>query len=85
MAKGKGRAVSVESKEDHIEAEVRPQNPVWEPRLELERVAIPLSSSIREFQKRHAYYLTKALEQPLLLPKDMTALRNLRQLELFFP
>ena len=38
--------------------------------------------SIKEFQKRHAYYLAEALEQPLL-PKDMAALQTMRQLDLF--
>ena len=33
--------------------------------------------SIKEFQKRHAYYLAEALEQPLL-PKDMAALQTMR-------
>ena len=28
-------------------------------------------------------YLAQALEQPLLLPKDMEALRRMRQLDLF--
>ena len=74
--KGKGRAFSVESKEDHIVAEVRPQNPVWEPRLELEGAATLRNSSIKEFQKGYAHYLAEALEQPPLLPKDMAALRN---------
>lgn len=50
--KGKGKASSIESKEDHTVAKVSPQNPVWKPRLELEEAAIPWSSSIREFLKR---------------------------------
>lgn len=48
-AKGKGRVSSVKSKEDLNVAEVRPQNSMWDPQLELEVVAIPQSSSIREF------------------------------------
>ena len=82
-AKGQGRASSVKSKEDHTVAEVCPQNPVWKPWLELEGAAILRNSSIREFQKGHTHYLTEALEQPLLLPKDMTALRNVRHPDLF--
>lgn len=48
-AKGKGRVSSVKSNEDPNVAEVRPQNSMWDPQLELEVVAIPQSSSIREF------------------------------------
>lgn len=83
MAKDKGRASSVESKEDQSVAEVRHQHPSWAPQLELDGAAIPWSSTIREFQKRHAHYLAEALEQPLLLPKDMAALKNTRQPDLF--
>ena len=61
----------VESKGDHNAAKVHPKNLVCDPQLELEGVAIPWSSSIREFQKGHAHYLAEALEQPLLLPKDI--------------
>jgi len=77
-AKGKGRASSVESKEDQSVVEVCPQNVVWDLRLELDGAAIPWNSIIREFQKGHTHYLTKALEPPLLLPKNMVALRNVR-------
>ncbi|XP_030928178.1 uncharacterized protein LOC115954460 [Quercus lobata] len=62
---------------------VLPQNLTWEPRLELKGAVIPQSSLIKEFQKRHAHYLAKALEQPLLRLKDMAALRNVRQSDLF--
>ena len=67
--KGKGRGSSVESKEDQNMAEIRLQNPVWDLQLELDRATIPWNSTTREFQKEHAHYLAKALEQPLLLPK----------------
>lgn len=73
----------MERKEDHNVAKVRPQNPVWDPRLKLDGATIPKNSFIREFQKGQAHYLTKALEQSLLLLKDMAALRNIRQPGLF--
>ena len=41
MAKGKGKASSVESKEDRHMAEVRPSNPTWNPQLELDGAVIP--------------------------------------------
>ena len=49
MAKGKEQASSVESKEDQNVAEVRLQNLVWDPWLELDGAAIPWNSTIREF------------------------------------
>lgn len=51
--------------------------------MELDIAAIPLNSSIREFQRRHASYMVEALEQPLLLLKDMVALKHMRQPDLF--
>lgn len=41
IAKGKGRAASVESKEAEHLVEMRPQNPAWNPRLELDGTTIP--------------------------------------------
>ena len=38
---------------------------------------------IRESNRGHSMYLAQALEQPLLLPKDIEALRRTRQLDLF--
>lgn len=37
-------------------------NPMWNPRLELDGTAIPLNSSIKEFQKGNAHYIEEALE-----------------------
>nr|POF22007.1 hypothetical protein CFP56_35549 [Quercus suber] len=37
----------------------------------------------KELQKGHAHYIAKALELPLLLLKDMAALKNVRQPNLF--
>ena len=45
--------------------------------------AIPYDSMIRESNRGHSMYLAQALEQPLLLPKDIEALRQTRQLDLF--
>lgn len=64
-------------------AEVCPQNLMWDPRPKLEGEAISRNYSIREFQKGDAYYLAEALEKPFLLLKDMAALRNMRQPDLF--
>ena len=83
MAQDKGWASSVESKEDPGVAKVRQQLHTWALRLELDGVAISWNSTIREFQNGHAQYLPETLEQPLFLPKDTTALRHMRQLNLF--
>ena len=64
-------------------AEVRLQNPVWNPQLKLDETAIPWNSTIKEFQRGNAHYFANALEQPLMLPKDMAALKNVRQQDLF--
>nr|POE81197.1 hypothetical protein CFP56_30387 [Quercus suber] len=50
---------------------------------ELDGAAIPWNSTIREFHSGNAHYLANALEQPFLLPKDITALKNLKQHDLF--
>ena len=56
---------------------------MWLPRLEVDGADIPWNASIREFQRGHSAHIAKALEQPLLLPKDMNALRRVRQSGLF--
>ena len=77
---GDKKASSVENRD---EAEVHRQQSIWAPRLKLEGAAIPWDASIWESQRGHATYLAKALEQPLLLLKDMEALRHTRQPDLF--
>ena len=55
----------------------------WSPWLEVDGVAIPWNASVRDFQWGRAGYLTEALEQPLLLSKDMEAYRRFKQNDLF--
>ena len=64
-------------------AEVLPLNLTWNLQLELDGAAIPWNSTIREFQRGNAHYLINALEQPFMLPKDMAALKNVKQKDLF--
>ena len=82
MAKDK-RAFSVDSREDPSEVEVLQQQHTWASRLELDGASIPWSASIKEYQRGHLAYIAEALEQPLLLPKDMDTLRHVRQPDLF--
>ena len=81
IARDRGWASSVDNKEAEHSADVR--HPTWNPKLELDGAALPWNSSIREFQRGHSYHVAKALERPLLLPKDMDALKHMRQLEFF--
>ena len=71
-------ASSVDSEEETSMAEVHQQQRIWAPQLELVGAAISWNSPIREFQRGHSSYIIEALKQPLILPKDMDALRHMR-------
>ena len=77
------RAPSVESREETERAEVRMPPLTWSPRLEVDGAAIPYNAFIREYNRGRAGYIAEALEQPVLLPKDMEAYRRFLQPELF--
>ena len=64
-------------------AQVRHPTHIWSPKLEVGGVPIAWDSSIRHYRRGHAGHVVEALEQPLLLLKDMEAYRNFSQLELF--
>ena len=51
--------------------------------MELDGVAIPYNASVREYNRGRAGYVAEALEQPLLLPRDMEAYRWFSQPEIF--
>ena len=70
------RANSVESRDEENRAEVCVNPRVWSPKLELDRVAIPYTASVREYNRGRAGYIAEALEQPVLLPWDMEAYRR---------
>ena len=48
----------------------------WSPWLEVDEAPIPWNASGREFQRVRARRIVEALEQPLLLPRDMDAYRR---------
>ena len=77
------RFSSVDSREEQTLAEVCPQYRTWSPRLEVDGAAIPQNAFIRDYQRGHSTHVAEALVQPLLLPKDMDAMRKLKQQELF--
>ena len=74
------RSKSVESRDN---VKVRHQQHTWALVIEMEGAPIPYDSTIRESSWGHSMYLDQALEQPLLLPKDMDALKRMRQPDLF--
>ena len=77
------RASSVESREEENRAEVRVNLRTWSPKLEVDGVAIPYTASVREYNRGQAGYIAEALEQLVLLPRDMEAYRRFSQPELF--
>ena len=64
-------------------AQVRRPTRIWSPKLEVDDVPITWDSSIRHYRGGHTVHIAEALEQPLLLPKDMEAYRNFSQPKLF--
>ena len=64
-------------------AQVRRPTHTWSPKLEVDDVPIAWDASLRQYRGGHAGHVTEALEQPLLLPKDMEAYRNFNHPELF--
>ena len=64
-------------------AQVRRLTHTWSPKLELNGVPIAYDATLRHCRGRHAGLVAEALEQPLLLPKDMEAYRNFNHQELF--
>ena len=57
--------------------------PVWAPQMDLDGAPLLDDASIRDFQQGAARYVADAVEQSLLLPKDMADLRSMRQHEVF--
>ena len=55
----------------------------WSPKLEVDGVSIAYDASFRHYRGGHAGLVAEALEQPLLLPKDMEAHRNFNHPKLF--
>ena len=77
------RSNSVVSREEPPVAQVRRPTCTWSPKLEVDGVAIVYDASLRHYRGGHAGLVAEALEQPLLLPKDMVAYRNFNHPELF--
>ena len=65
------------------EAAIRREQRTWSPRLELDNAPISWDATLWESQRGQESFLTKALQQPLLLPRNMEGLRATRQPNLF--
>ena len=60
-------------------AQVRRPIRTWSPKLEVDGVPIAYDATLRHYRGGHAGLVAEALEQPLLIPKDMEAYRNFNQ------
>ena len=64
-------------------AQVRRPTHTWSPVLEVDDIPIAYDTTLRYYHGGHAGLVVEALEQPLLLPKDMKAYRSFNHPELF--
>ena len=60
------------------EAAIRREQRTWSPRIELDGAPIPWDATLWESQRGQASFLAEALQQPLLLPRDIEGLRKTR-------
>ena len=77
------RSGSIDSREELLVAQVRRPTRTWFPKLEVDGASIAWDASLRHYRGGHVGHVTEALEQPLLLPKDMEAYRSFTHPELF--
>ena len=64
-------------------AQVRRPTRTWSLKLEVDGAPIAWDASLRHYRGGHASHVVEALEQSLLLPKDMEAYRTFSHPELF--
>ena len=77
------RSTSVDSREELPVAQMRRPTRTWSPKLEVDGLPIAYDAFLRHYRGGHTGLVVEALEQPLLLPKDMEAYRNFNNPELF--
>ena len=77
------RSNSVDSREEPPVAQVRCPTRTWSPKLEVDGAPIVYDATPRHYRGGHTGLVAEALEQPLLLPKDMKAYRNFNDPKLF--
>ena len=64
-------------------AQVHRPTRTWSPKLEVDDVPIAYDVTLRHYRGGNAGLVAEALEQPLLLPKDMDAYKTFNHPELF--
>ena len=64
-------------------AQVRRPTRIWSPKLEVDSAPIAWDAFLRHYCGGHVGHVAEALEQPLILPKDMEAYRSCSHPELF--
>ena len=74
----KAREKRTRSVQSRDEAAIRRKQRTWSPRIELDGAPIPWDVTLWESQRGQASFLAEALQQPLLLPRDMEGLRKTR-------
>ena len=77
------RSSSVESRKGPLTADVRRAPRIWSPKLELNGAPLAWDTSVRNYKGGQAGHIAEALEQPLLLLRDMEAYKHFGQQELF--
>ena len=73
----------MDSREEPPVAQVRCPTRTWSPKLEVDGAPIVYDATLRHYRGGHTGLVAEALEQPLLLPKDMKAYRNFNHPKLF--
>ena len=73
----------MESQDEENWVEVHVNSCTWSPKLKVDGVAIPYTALVREYNRGRAEYIAEALEQPVLLPRDMETYKRFSQPELF--
>ena len=77
------RSNSVDSREELPVAQMRRPTRTWSPKLEVDSMPIAYDASLKHYREGHVSRVVEALEQPLLLPKNMEAYKNFNHLKLF--
>ena len=77
------RSGFVDSREELPVAQVRRPTRTLSPKLEVDSAPIAWDASLRHYHGGHAGHVAEALEQPLLLPKDMEAYKSFTHPKLF--
>ena len=73
----------MDNREEVPVAQVRRSARTWSPVLEVDGMPIAFDATLRHYRGGHAGLVAEALQQPLLLPQDMTAYRSFNHPELF--